>query len=270
MPLGTRLRAGPQQGFEVASLILAPHFDDAVYSCGAMVARSVAAGEVVTLLTVCGGEIPPDPPATNIVRELHTRWRAVNGGVLPSRLAEECTATSALAAGVMARVMAMPLLDCIYRRDREGRALYTRGAQLGGAPHPADPLPAQLRATAWLAEMVASEVYLPLAVGGHVDHRIVRDWALEWFAARPDVAAYAYADFPYTRNEGAIAAALASLPAPWVASPTAAVDPTAAEMDAKIVAIRAYRSQNSSFWMDDDAMAAEVRATPERVWRLSH
>ncbi len=262
MPLGTRLRAGPQQGFEVASLILAPHFDDAVYSCGTMVARSVAAGEVVTLLTVCGGEIPPDPPATNIVRELHARWRAANGGVLP--------AASALAAGKMAHVVALPLLDCVYRRDGEGRALYTRGAQLGGAPHPADPSPAQLRATAWLAEMVASEVYLPLAVGGHIDHRIVRDWALEWFAARPDVAAYAYADFPYTRNEGAIAAALASLPAPWVASPTAAAFPTTAEMDAKIAAMRAYRSQNSSFWMDDDAMAAEVRATPERVWRLSH
>ena len=201
----------------MASLILAPHFDDAVYSCGVMIARSAAAGEAVMLLTVCGGEIPSDPPATGIVRELHARWLAANGGVLPERLAEERAAATALATGEeMPRVVALPLLDCIYRRDGEGRALYTRGAQLGGAPHPDDQLPAQLRSTPWPAELVVSEVYLPLAVGRHVDHRIVRDWALEWLAARPDIHAYAYADFPYTRREGAVAAALSSLPVPLV------------------------------------------------------
>lgn len=204
------------------------------------------------------------------MRELHARWRAANGAVLPDRLAEEREAVRALAAEVLPCVVPLPFLDCIYRRDREGRALYTSGAQLGGAPHPDDPLPTQLRALTWSAGWNADELYLPLAVGGHVDHRTVRDWALERLAVRPTIRAYAYADFPYTRREGAIANALAGLPAPWSARPITLATPTAAEQDAKIAAIRAYRSQNSSFWEDDEAMSHEVRAAPERFWHLCH
>ena len=180
----------------MAALILAPHFDDAVYSCGALIARR-AAKERVTLLTVCGGAIPADAPATAIVRELHARWRAANEGLLPDRRGEEQAAAALLGA----TVATLPGLDAIYRRGEQRRALYARGSQLATWPRPDDPLPSQLRARDWLAAWLAEQdssapaIYLPLAVGGHVDHRITRDWALASLAARPALAVYAYGDF---------------------------------------------------------------------------
>ncbi|MCY4008699.1 MAG: PIG-L family deacetylase [Anaerolineaceae bacterium] len=257
-------------------LILAPHFDDAVYSCGALVSRRVAQGHTVVMMTVCGRAIPDQPPANRFVRELHARWRAANGGELPDRQAEDRAAAKALSSsssGSMAgrvQVIALPFLDAIYRCAEAGEALYPSGGQLNGTPHPQDSLPRQLRAKDWLAEMACEELYLPLAVGGHVDHRIVRDEALAALTGRPELVAYAYADFPYSRRRVAVAEAVARFPAGFSLLPGPSLPETEGELLAKIAAMREYRSQNSSFWLDDAAMAAEVRATAETYWRVCH
>ena len=259
----------------MALLILAPHFDDAVYSCGALLARRVMKGEAVTLMTICGAAIPANPPQNRFVQELHARWRAANGGVWPDRQAEERLAARALSPEGWTRVLALPYLDAIYRRDGAGEALYTSGAQLNREPHPEDPLPAEWNASDWLDGADFDELYFPLTVGGHVDHRIVRDGALAWWAGKPAAPAYAcrafaYADFPYSRHEAAIADALARFPAVGTLQQCPPVLATEAELGLKIAAMRAYPSQNSSFWEDDEAMMAEVRAAPEIYWQLCH
>ena len=254
----------------MALLILAAHFDDAVYSCGALMARRVLRGETITLVTVCGAPIPANPPQNRFVEELHARWRAANGGTLPDRQGEERAAARAFAPEGRIRVLALPYLDCIYRRDESGEALYTSGAQLNREPHPADPLPADWNAGDWLDAQEIEELYFPLAVGGHVDHRIVLTGALAWWAGKPAPRAYAYADFPYSRHKAAIAAALARFPAVRTLRPCPPFRATEAELGRKLAAMRAYRSQNSSFWEDDGAMRDAVRATPEIYWQLCH
>lgn len=261
----------------MALLILAAHFDDAVYSCGALIARRVLRGETVTLMTVCGAAIPADPPHNQSVQELHARWRAANGGVLPDRQAEERRAARAFSPEGWTRVLALPYLDSIYRRDGAGEALYSSDAQLNlnREPHPKDPLPAEWNASDWLDGEDFEELFFPLTAGGHVDHRIVRDGALAWMAGKRATRAfacraYAYADFPYSRHEAAIADALARFPAIGTLRQSPPFSATEAELGQKLAAMRAYRSQNSSFWEDDEAMTAEVRAIPEIYWLLCH
>ncbi len=48
----------------VAHLFIAPHFDDVALSCGGEVARLVAAGETVSIVTVFAGVPPAAMPLT--------------------------------------------------------------------------------------------------------------------------------------------------------------------------------------------------------------
>lgn len=240
------------------------------------------------MMTVCGAAIPTQPPANRFVSELHARWRAANGGELPDRHAEERAAAQVLSAAQVhsatqvhsaanvpsaagrVQVIALPFLDAIYRCDEVGEALYPSGGQLNREPHPQDSLPGRLRARDWLAEVACEELYLPLAVGGHVDHRMVRDEALAALAGQPDIVAYAYADFPYSRQRSAVEEAVARFPASASLLPCSPLPEKEGVLRAKIAAMREYRSQNSSFWADEADMAAEVRANVEKYWRVCH
>ena len=54
-------------------LFLSPHYDDAIYSCGGTIASLTAAGESVTILTICAGA-PPSGQLSWFAEQLHERW----------------------------------------------------------------------------------------------------------------------------------------------------------------------------------------------------
>lgn len=244
-------------------LFLSPHLDDAALSCGGTMYRLARAGAPVTMLTLMAADPPDPPPDTPVVRALHTRWSL---GEQPSAARRREDVRAAAVLGARARYAG--LRDCIYRAGPDGAALYPNGDSLWGRVHPADPAPAALRA---LALPPAQTIYAPLGIGTHVDHLIVRDWALT--LARPGVTLVFYTDYPYARDRAAQALALAAF-APGALTPqTRPLTPAAVR--ARIAAVASYDSQVGSFWPDRAALERELLramleagdgAPAERFW----
>lgn len=228
-------------------LFLSPHYDDAIYSCGGLIHQLVRRGERAHILTIMAAAPTDDVPDTPVVRDNHTRWDAGENPMV-ARRAEDAAA----AAIVGATVQYHTVLDCIYR-THEGVALYPDEASLWGMPHPHDPAFSALdQLSASITD--ATVIYAPLAVGNHVDHQIVRDWA-HGLAETHRVKFYT--DFPYLRDRGAIESALRAFGQPLQAERILLSED---DMRAKIAGMATYKSQIQSFWDDAAAIEDDVRA----------
>jgi LmbE family N-acetylglucosaminyl deacetylase len=254
-------------------LFLAPHFDDAVYSCGGLIHQLSRANQKVVVRTVMGGRPHPERlPKTAIVEALHARW-GQGDDPITTRISEDEAAVHSLGAKATHLVN---WYDCIYRMTRDGQALYPTSESLFGDIHPLDTT-AQLLPTLVLPPEDAVEVvYLPLAAGHHVDHQIVRNWGLELAVQYRWLTVRFYEDYPYIQTEGALEAGLTAFPAGIKLEPQV-IALTEADVAAKVKAVGLYQSQKSSFWADDAALGTAVRGmlmktgggTPaERYWTL--
>lgn len=254
-------------------LFLSPHLDDAVLSCGGTIFQLTRQGAAVTILTIMAGD-PPDPlPDTPIVRDLHQRWRAGESPVAVRRQ-EDMDAAKVLNATTNHRQYG----DCVYR-VHGGVALYPSEESLFGDVHPEDSLPGSLAVEAALFNFVfpnLKAIYAPLGVGHHVDHQIVRDWALMLYQRNPEIDTYFYEEYPYTRDLDAIEAAYAYLPADYEYAPIL-VELEKQDINAKIQAIACHRSQLSTFWKTKAELINDVRQSfyigdgnyGERYWQIT-
>lgn len=242
-------------------LFLSPHLDDAVLSCGGQIHTLSAAGHSVVVYTVMAGKPQGPLPQSPILDDLHARWGTA-GNPIAERRWEDIKAVRRL--GGMARHGA--LLDCVYRvryaPTGEPQALYPSEESLWQEPLPDDPALALLEAMPLLYPQ-ADAVHVPLGAGGHVDHRLVRDWGRRLARANPDVAVFFYEDYPYTRHPDSIQHALKVFAGESLTPVVIPLEETA--LQAKIEAIACYESQISTFWPDVETMAAEVRATAEQI-----
>lgn len=228
------------------AVYLSPHFDDVVFSCGGQVYRRTQRGESVAVVTVCAAP-PPSGDLSPLAISLHERWS--EHGTF-DRAAEDRAALAILRAAPIH----LTVHDCIYRRDPEGGWLYqTRGAILGSLSPLENALVSEVAAAFERVGPLApdAEIFAPCAIGGHADHQLVRRAAEVWSGSSARRLNY-YADYPYA----------AELSDPGGID----VELTAAARRAKIEAVRAYKSQLSTFWENDDEMARAVSRWPERVF----
>jgi LmbE family N-acetylglucosaminyl deacetylase len=247
-------------------VFLQPHFDDVALSCGGLVAALAAAGHRVRVVTVCGAAPLPGLKLSDFARALHATARFKDAPTyVRARRKEDHAAAAALGDGVT--VEHCELRDAIYRLD----GAYDSPERLSYEPLPSDPMPAQVRDLVVELRRRAPHAtfYGPLAVGGHVDHRITCRAVVQTGPA------ILYEDYPYAAVPGALDARVAQ------AGPLQpiVVDVTDT-FDRRIAAIRAYASQLPSLFPDghDEAdvrrivgeFAAARAETPgryaERIW----
>lgn len=242
------------------TILLAPHLDDAVLSCGGQIFLKTAADKPVLVITLMAGD-PPQQTLTPFAQLLHERWQLAENATAERR-AEDAAACAILGADYQH----WDLPDCIYRFDPQTKTgFYGSEEALFGAVHPSE---AALVAS--LGERLRDlpphgRLLAPLTVGNHVDHQIVRR-AVETLP--PDHIAY-YEDYPYAAVPGALEKALSAGDLTWRAE----VIPLSEEaLQAKIKAIAAYTSQVGTFFRDSSEMEKMIRAFNavaggERIWR---
>jgi LmbE family N-acetylglucosaminyl deacetylase len=256
-------------------LFLSPHYDDAVLSCGGLIHKLMGEGRRVVVRTIMGGApLVTAVPDTPITRDLHQRWAAGENPV-EARIKEDEAAVTSLGAHAEHMVYWM---DCVYRLSRTGKALYTNEASLWGEVDPED-IAGQLLPTMVLApNEVVRALYVPMGVGKHVDHRIVRNWGLELRKQYPWVALKFYEEYPYIDTPGAVDKALEF----FAAAEPLNLEPELvllqeADVAAKVKAVGLYTSQVRSFWADAAAMDTGIRAAlnrtgggqpAERLWKI--
>jgi LmbE family N-acetylglucosaminyl deacetylase len=151
-------------------LVISPHLDDAVFSCGQLVAAHPGA----SIVTVLAGEPPGSQPLTE--------WDAASGfssagEALRARLAEDAAGCAAIGA---ARTC-LDLLDGQYERP----------------PGHDERLRAELERV--IGEHAGGSVYVPLGIR-HPDHQLVGDTARDVCAAL-GAPVVVYEDLPYRVEE---------------------------------------------------------------------
>jgi LmbE family N-acetylglucosaminyl deacetylase len=255
-------------------LFLSPHFDDAVMSCGGVIHHLVQPETTVVVRTVMGQKpLPERMPDTALVRDLHTRWGSGAESVA-TRIQEDQQAVKHLGAEPQ-RMTVWP--DCIYRQSRDGQPLYTANEALFG-PVASEDSAGQLIPTIVLSPRdVVQTLYAPLGVGNHVDHQIVRNWALELKKQNPTLAVKLYEDYPYSENVNTVDRAMFFYQEQGIPLEAEVVELSEADVEAKLSAIACYQSQISTFWNDVEAMQQAVRRfllragngrPAERCWRV--
>ncbi len=177
-------------------LFLSPHYDDAALSCGGTIATLAAAGEAPLIVTCFGGR--PTGPLSDYAREMHEWWGVDIDDAIAARREEESCAAAALTA----EALWLEIPEAIYRDAR-----YTSDAQLFGPVHSAevdlaDDLERALERLLADLDAAPGRVYVPLAVGNHVDHQ--HTLALGLRLARSGLEVLAYEDFPYAGDPGGI------------------------------------------------------------------
>jgi LmbE family N-acetylglucosaminyl deacetylase len=227
-----------------AHLYLSPHLDDAVFSCGGLMAMQDARGEPISVLTVFAGD-PPDYRISPLAAELHARWGKA-GPPIAMRRTEDRLACARLGASVVH----LEYADAIYRADEAGRPLYTTEQGLFGPPDSNESqLIEQLEGSLREIGSQQATIYCPLGYAGHVDHRITR-----LAAERLGLPLYYYADFPYAARGRTVPPELGEPSGDWRMIPVGEE-----AIEAWVNAIFEYQTQLSTFWDDEDSLYQEVR-----------
>ncbi len=229
--------------------VLSPHLDDAVLSCGGALHRWRREGHPVEVITVFAGD--PIFPLSPFAQALHDLW---GGGeeAMAMRRAEDREA--------MALLQATPIHwkfpDTIYRRDARGQPLCQEREDLFRPPHPdemvwIERIQESLTALSWEE---GDLLLAPLALGGHVDHHLVRMAVEGW--QHPKVLRGFYEDFPYAEWER-----FPGLPD----GRSHCVELTEEDLEVKAKAIRAYRSQWPIFFATEEEILERIRAYAHRA-----
>lgn len=173
-------------------IYLSPHLDDVVLSCGGLVWEQTQSGEQVSIWTVCAG-YPPSQPLSDFARKLHSRWETDEDAVNVRR-EEDRKANQRLGANTNH----FSFLDAIYRKSAlDGSPLYPSVVELCGELRSEDfELAEELRDELSKSLPQDGELVCPLAIGGHVDHQLVKH-AVHGLKRRT----WYYADFPYVLQQ---------------------------------------------------------------------
>ncbi|HMK09521.1 MAG TPA: PIG-L family deacetylase [Anaerolineales bacterium] len=232
---------------------LSPHLDDAVFSCGGLIARQISSGDEVQVVTVFSGD-PPVGELSALAYELHRRWGG-EGSPMGLRRAEDLVACGRLGASVVH----LGFADAIYRRGPGGEAFHPDVESLFLAPSVEEEEHIGVIGESMGRSVAAgAEVYVPLGVGSHVDHLITRR-----AAERAGRVHWYYREVPYILR-----------PSPRVieAAPAAVHEALVAlaepEIEMWAIAAGEYHSQISSFWSDVESLDADLRSYHDRFGGL--
>lgn len=173
-------------------IVVSPHMDDAILSCGGLLKQLLGSVECLTL-TVCTADPvdvdPKHPP---------------HGIALPSlRRKEEMAALNDLGC----KLVQLDLLDAIYRRDQHSSAiLYPSLQSIWSMPLPQDDFQKQALRSRILSLAGQSgerpTLFIsPLGIGHHVDHILCTQVILSIISSTDEI--LLYEDFPYVVDQGA-------------------------------------------------------------------
>jgi LmbE family N-acetylglucosaminyl deacetylase len=216
--------------------------------------------------SLAGQPLVDDVPTQGAVLTAELTDAAAAGEAMARRRLED----ERFAAFAEVSVVWLDLPDAVFRG-------YEGDDELLGEPRADDPAPAELLRRE-IARLEPQRVYLPMGIGGHVDHRLTRDAGLDllhqsrrWVMPGPDYvgSVVLYEDFPYAWWEDF--ALLDDMPPgsfdllPNGVSLTAEYADISDQLERKIRSIAIYESQIERLFDNRRAMADAVRGYAART-----
>lgn len=176
-------------------VFVSPHLDDVALSCGGAVSKAARTGKP-RIVTVFAGI--PDGELSEFAEFQHDRWKLTGSEAVRRRRDEDCNALAEL--GDSVEYEWLDFLDAIYRDPG-----YSSDDAIFGIPRASDLHLAQ-QVYDVLRRIRTSRYVIPLGVGNHVDHQIVREAGA--MLLRDGAEVWTYAELPYALDEGQLALAL--------------------------------------------------------------
>jgi LmbE family N-acetylglucosaminyl deacetylase len=241
-------------------VFVSPHLDDVALSCGGAVAKAARSGAPL-IVTVFAGI--PEGDLSEFAHFQHERWNLPDSEGVVLRREEDRRAAREL--GESVQIAWLDYLDAIYR-DPD----YSSDEALFGAPLECDLTLAE-QVYQDLRRLPTTRYVLPMGIGNHVDHQIVREAGAMLLRDGSEV--WVYAEVPYVIHDGTIALVIGQL---------SAGEPVNIRLDddalrRKCAAALAYESQVPVLFRDLGEPCEELEAfarqqgggTPaELLWRL--
>ena len=260
-------------------LFLSPHLDDAIVSCGGLIHQLAQQGERVIILTVMAGEPVDDLPETPALQAINAHW-GTGRSYISERRAQDVRAALKLGA----RVVHLPLYECLFRTARSGdgtqTALYPDEDSRYGDCSEADEARLTLLGSSSPVREDVVFIYAPLCADHHVDHCLVRDWALVVTASKGAPQLKFYEEYPAFQNKMTLGQALdyyrREIPALTLDLEVVLLGEE--DATAKIEALQCYESFVQARWQTRDAMEHSVQdylkscgggSLAERLWAAS-
>lgn len=260
----SRQRKGEQPPLD---LYVSPHLDDVVLSCGGRVAAARKQGRAAIVVSVFASPAPDDLPSP-LARRYHTSMGAPGDALVRQREDREALGL------LLASPVHLRHLDCIYRTGADGLPLVSEEPDIFRADEAEDrelveAVSGDLHDIA--AGVGAHQLFLPLALGRHRDHVLVRQ-AGETASGRlgGGVSLLYYEDAPYVLTEhGTLDNAVREMDAELFSI-------TSDELNMRLEAISCYRSQQGILWHQESGLASAIRdyasmvgrgPPAERYWR---
>jgi LmbE family N-acetylglucosaminyl deacetylase len=225
-------------------IYFSPHLDDAIFSCGGIIAQQVKNGYKVEVWSF----FTADPPAENLTpfaRLLHRRW-GKQGSPYEQRRQEDKAACRLL--GV--KSVHFNFADCIYRRYPSNNTPLIR--KTSDLFKPTCEPEVEVEGAIWgvIEKQIApdDQVVVPLGAGGHVDHALIKKVGCKLLNQKRF-----YSDFPYSGKLESVN----ELNLPGGAMGGHFVF-SSDELALWQQAARKYHSQISSFWKSPEILSSEI------------
>ena len=248
----------------VTHVFVSPHPDDVALSCGGLIASLRASGESVTIVTVHGGagsEPALTPYQVDALGFDDGRPIPTPDEAMGFRRAED----EAFGRYVGATMVQLLRPDGVFRG-------YSDNAMLSGTLLPEDPPPVEALRRA-LAAAAPDRLYLPLAIGGHVDHQQTRRAGIALLAEAGSPyrdRTWFFEDFPYAFRYGF--ERLDQLPADALAQLPGRLEPEYFDvthwLERKLAALQSYPSQLGPLFRTHEHMVEIFTHRAELVGRL--
>lgn len=225
-------------------IYFSPHLDDAVFSCGGIIAQQVGQGNSVEIWSFFTAD-PSQSKLTPFAKILHKRW-GKSSNPYQVRRKEDTDACALLSVNYKH----FGFLDCIYRRYPSNNAPVVKKTADLFKPVRWKEVELVVVITHTISQHLHPEdvITLPLGVGSHIDHLLVKNLAGDLVNER-----LYYPDYPYAAKVNS----MSSLDLPQEA---VAHHYNLSEADLKLWQESAgcYQSQVSSFWKTTEEMKTDI------------
>lgn len=149
-------------------IIIAPHLDDGTFSCGELIAKLINDGHDVSVAVIFSGMAPADE-LSDAAKQYHTTcFLGDDAGYV--RQKEEIDACSVM----RCTSIHLGYLEALYRKDTSGRNIYPNHSDITRLAGSDNEIISELSRKLPVFLEGYDKVIVPLALGDHVDHLVVR------------------------------------------------------------------------------------------------
>ena len=225
--------------------VIAPHLDDGALSCGELIVKLIKEGHDVSVAVIFSG-MPPADELSDAAKQYHSTCSlGDDAGYI--RQKEEIDACSIMGC----RSIHLGYLEALYRKDSSGRYIYPNHSDITRIAGSDNEIISELSRKLPVFLEDCDKIIVPLALGDHADHLVVRKVVTGIDSLKRRL--LFYEDIPYIFFDNG------NIPEDKIHGMKPILfDIDRRHLSKKLDALMCYRSQLHTMWKTEDEMRQQL------------